>query len=154
MTKNVAVHIVAKQFYAGDDAETTEFFTEGHIFEKNDEVFLEYDETELSGFSGGHTRLVVNKDKVTMSRVETGDGAGDTVMEFSKGNRYTGFYRTPMGIHEIEVLANEIDIEIDKQKLTGKIDIDYNFSLKGLIEGRNIFFMEIKEKTQNKSRNY
>ena len=80
MTKDVMLHIVGRQAYSEEDDCKAEFFTEGKIFEKNNEVFVEYDETELSGFMGGHTILTIRDNEIIMSRANCESGAGDEVV--------------------------------------------------------------------------
>ena len=154
MTKDVMLHIVGRQAYSEEDDCKAEFFTEGKIFEKNNEVFVEYDETELAGFMGGHTILTIRDNEIIMSRANCESGAGDTRMEFMKGRRFNGSYETPAGVQEIEILANDLKVDMNKEKLTGNLNIDYNFSLKGLIEGRSILSIEITEKDFKKSRKF
>ena len=65
-----------------------------------------------------------------MSRANCESGAGDTRMEFMKGRRFNGSYETPAGVQEIEILANDLKVNINKEKLTRNLNINYNFSLK------------------------
>ena len=76
--------ILSRQAYSEKNDCKAEFFTEGKIFEKNNEVFVEYDETELSGFMGGHTILTIRDNEIIMSRANCESGAKDTRMEFMK----------------------------------------------------------------------
>ena len=60
----------------------------------------------------------------------------DTEIEFEQGKRYNGYYGTPYGAVELEVLTNRLENGI-RPDGTGSLDIDYSVSLKGLTEGRN-----------------
>ena len=60
----------------------------------------------------------------------------ETEILFEKGKRYTGYYNTPFGAIELEVLTNDIENTLSEEG-EGHIDIDYSISLKGLLEGRN-----------------
>ena len=66
----------------------------------------------------------------------------DTEIEFEKGKRYTGYYDTPYGTIEMEVLTNHIENNL-RSDGTGSLDIDYHISLKGLLEGRNKLNIEL-----------
>lgn len=70
-----------------------------------------------------------------MKRFGRGAGTG-TEIRFRKGKRYTGYYDTPYGPIELEVLTNKLENTLSEQG-DGQIDIDYSISLKGLMEGRN-----------------
>jgi len=90
---------------------------------------------------GCSTRLEFNGDKITMSR--QGEGVGfDSEIEFTKGKRYTGYYETPFGAVEMEVLTNEIKNNLSLEG-KGSVNIDYHISLKGLTEGRNQLNIEV-----------
>jgi uncharacterized beta-barrel protein YwiB (DUF1934 family) len=90
---------------------------------------------------GCKTKLEFREGRIKMSRLGEGIGA-DTEIEFSKGKRYTGYYDTPFGAIEMEVLTNDIEnnLSIDG---TGSVNIDYHISLKGLSEGRNRLNIEV-----------
>ena len=47
-----------------------------------------------------------------------------------------GFYDTPFGPIEIEILTNELNSTVSEEGC-GELNIDYEVSLKGLLEGRN-----------------
>ena len=96
---------------------------------------MTYDESEFSGMEGCKTRLVLDGDTIRMTR--KGSEAGiDTEIRFQKGKRYSGYYDTPYGPIEMEVLTNELFNDVNDEE-GGQIDIDYNISLKGLSEGRS-----------------
>ena len=84
---------------------------------------------------GCRTRLRLRDDEVQMKRFGEGAGIGNE-LRFKKGSRYTGLYETPFGPIEMEVLTNDVASTISEEG-TGQVDIDYEVSLKGLLEGRN-----------------
>ena len=72
-----------------------------------------------------------------------GESVGiDTGIEFEKGRRYCGFYETPLGMMEIEVLTTDVRNTLDFNA-PGDVSIDYDVSLKGLIEGKNTLSIEV-----------
>lgn len=139
--KNIMLKIVGSQIthQSGLDAEedVLEFVTEGQLYEKGDALYLLYKESELSGFQGCTTTLKITGDKVRMKRF--GEILPiDTVIEFEEGKRFEGYYDTPFGTIEMEVLTNTIDNRLlDDQQGKGSLAIDYHVSLRGLTEGRN-----------------
>jgi uncharacterized beta-barrel protein YwiB (DUF1934 family) len=68
----------------------------------------------------------------------------DIEIHFEKGKRYNGFYDTPFGTVEMEVLTNELINTVDPAS-GGVVDIDYNISLKGLTEGRSRLKVEVTQ---------
>lgn len=118
-----------------------EFVTEGKIYERNQALYLVYDESEVSGMPGCKTSLKLKGDTVRMKRF--GESVIlDTVIEFEKGRRYEGFYDTPFGAIEMEVLTNDLVNNMSPEG-KGSIDIDYHISLKGLSEGRSKLNIQI-----------
>ncbi|MDR3072364.1 MAG: DUF1934 domain-containing protein [Clostridiales Family XIII bacterium] len=118
-----------------------EFITEGRFFKKGYSLYLVYEESEFSGMEGCTTSLKITGDKIKMKRF--GEDVGiETAIEFEKGKRFNGYYDTPFGSVEMEVLTNKIDNHI-LDTGEGTLDIDYNISLKGLAEGRSKLSIEI-----------
>ncbi len=140
--KDIMLKIVGKQISTDDlNAEEIEFITEGKIFERNKATYLVYEESEVSGMPGCKTSLKLKGDTIRMKRF--GESVAlDTVIEFEKGHRYEGYYDTPYGAIEMEVLTNDLINNI-KPDGTGSIDIDYHVSLKGLSEGRSKLNIQI-----------
>lgn len=140
--KDIMLRIIGKQISVDATTEgEIEFITEGKIYEENQATYLVYEESEVSGMPGCKTSLKLKGDKIRMKRI--GESVGlDTVIEFEKGCRYEGFYDTPFGAIEMEVLTNDL-----KNNLTsdgkGSINIDYHVSLKGLSEGRSKLDIQI-----------
>ncbi len=133
--KEVLIKIKGKQISRESGEDTMEFVTEGKLYNRNGTYYLIYDETELSGIPGCQTRLRLRDGEIQMKRFGEGAGSGTEIL-FEKGKRYTGFYDTPFGALEIEVLTNDVASNITENG--GNIDIDYDISLKGLAEGRNL----------------
>jgi len=118
-----------------------EFVTEGKIYKKDEALCLVYEESEFSGMPGCRTKLEFSDDQIKMSRHGLGIGL-ETEIEFTKGKRYTGYYDTPFGAVEMEVLTNEIENNLSLEG-KGSVNIDYHISLKGLTEGRNRLNIEV-----------
>jgi uncharacterized beta-barrel protein YwiB (DUF1934 family) len=126
--------------YEGD--ERVEFITEGKFVEDDDSVLLSYDESELSGMEGCTTSVRITGDKIKMERYGSLIGV-DTAIEFEQGRRFKGYYDTPFGSIEMEVLTNFVVNNIERKNVSGYLDIDYNISLKGLAESRSRLKIEI-----------
>lgn len=133
--KEVMVRIKSTQLSEEAGEEIMEFATEAKLYKKNGALYLLYEESEFSGMPGCKTRLRLRDGEVQMKRFGEGAGIGNE-LKFEKGKRYTGLYDTPFGPIEIELLTNDVASTISEEG-TGQVDIDYELSLKGLLEGRN-----------------
>lgn len=133
--KEVMVRIKSMQVSREAGSDEMEFVTEAKLYKRNGVLYLLYEESEFSGMPGCRTRLRLRDDEVQMKRFGEGAGIGNE-LRFKKGSRYTGLYETPFGPIEMEVLTNDVASTISEEG-TGQVDIDYEVSLKGLLEGRN-----------------
>jgi len=133
--KDIKLKITGKHIYEDVEEDQLELVTEGKLYQRAGKIYLTYDESEFSGMQGCKTRLTLYDNVVCMARHGSAVGI-DTEIHFEKGKRYNGFYDTPFGTVEMEVLTNELVNTVDPAK-GGVVDIDYNISLKGLAEGRS-----------------
>ena len=133
--KEVMVRIKSMQVSREAGSDEMEFVTEAKLYKRNGALYLLYEESEFSGMPGCRTRLRLRDDEGQMKRFGEGAGIGNE-LRFKKGSRYTGLYETPFGPIEMEVLTNDVASTISEEG-TGQVDIDYEVSLKGLLEGRN-----------------
>ena len=139
--KDIMLKIIGKQVTTEAEEQQLEFVTEGKYYVKGDSVYLLYDESEFSGMEGCTTSLKITGDNIKMKRY--GENIGlDTEIEFEKGKRFKGYYDTPFGSVEMEVLTNEVVNKIEKTG-KGSLNIDYHISLRGLSEGRSILDIQI-----------
>ena len=139
--KNIMIKIIGRQFFGDNPEDKMEFVTEGKLYKKNDSTYLVYDESEVSGQPGCKTTLKMSGDVVKMRRLGDAVGYGSEII-FEEGKRFTGEYETPYGLMKMEVLTNSIRNNLTEDGL-GDIDIDYQVSLKGMAEGRNILNIHI-----------
>ena len=142
--KDIMLKITGNQF-SGDDQDRVEFITAGTMFSDNEATYISYDETEISGFEGCSTKLTIKPESVVLTR--SGSEMGETVMCFEKGKRYSGFYSTPMGNIGLELLTNDVRGVAPGESIS-KLSIDYDISLKGIIESRNTIDIEILGEVQ------
>lgn len=129
------VKIKSLQLSKEANREEMEFITEAKLYKRNGSLYLLYEESEVSGIPGCKTRIRLKDGEVQMKRF--GEGAeASAELKFEKGKKYEGLYDTPFGPIEIELLTNDVRNTITEEG-SGGIDIDYEISLKGLLEGRN-----------------
>lgn len=140
--KDIMLKIIGRQITTDSEQDQLEFVTEGKYYVKGDSVYLVYPESEFSGMEGCTTSLQITGDNIKMNRY--GESIGlDTEIEFQKGKRFKGYYDTPFGSVEMEVLTNDVVNKIEKMEGKGSLNIDYHISLRGLSEGRSILDIEI-----------
>ena len=140
--KDIILKIIGKQITMYGSEEQVEFITEGRYHAENDSVMLQYDESDLSGVNGCTTSLKITGEKVKMERYGMAIGI-DTAIEFEKGRKFKGYYDTPFGSVELEVLTNFVVNKLELENGSGYLDIDYNVSLKGLSESRSCLKIQI-----------
>ena len=143
--KNIILRILGNQFVPDGsdecDTEGMEFITEGRFYQKGSSMYLVYEESDFSGMDGCTTSLKITGDKVKMRRY--GDDIGfESTIEFEKGKRFGGWYDTPFGSVEMEVLTNDVRNSIEPRG-SGSLEVDYHVSLKGLSESRSRLSIQI-----------
>jgi uncharacterized beta-barrel protein YwiB (DUF1934 family) len=145
--KDITLKIIGNQVHGldgdTDSEETMEFITEGRFMSKGSSKYLIYDESELSGVEGCTTSLKITDEKVKMRRYGM-DVGFEGAVEFEKGKRWDGFYDTPFGPIQIEVLTNKVEDRISSEG-TGSLAIDCSISLKGVTDSRSKLSFEIMQ---------
>ena len=117
--KNVTIKITGKRFVGDNVEEELEFVSDGMMFEKGGAKYFIYEEIGDSSEYG-------------------------SVLEFETGKRFKSDYSTPYGPMSLEVLTNSIKRELSPEGY-GKITLEYDISLRGMIEGRNELAIEIMQ---------
>lgn len=108
--------------------------TMGNVYEKNQHIYVVYEETEISGMEGTTTTLKVHdNNKLSIKRY----GNTASQMVFEEGKRHISDYRTLYGDFKMEVVTNLLDVKIDSNTLRGTIKIQYDLSISGLVETQN-----------------
>ncbi len=118
-----------------------EFITEGKMQNRGRTTMLIYPEMEDSGLGETTTYLTASPNRVRIRR--EAEGSEQTTMEFEKGKRFNGYYLTPYGPMDMEMLTNSIKPFGGQKSGDNTLSIDYTMSLKGLAETRNRLDIEI-----------
>ncbi|MEG0391247.1 MAG: DUF1934 domain-containing protein [Anaerovoracaceae bacterium] len=140
--KTVMLKIVGKHVHDNVEEEEMQLMTEGTLEHKDGVIYLNYDESELSGLEGFETTLTLTEDSVRLVR-ESQVGGVDTEIYFKKGERHFDSYATPYGPIELEILTNELENTVTEEG-KGEVNIDYNLCLRGLMEGRSKLSIEVR----------
>ncbi len=133
--RDITLKITGKQVYEDREEDQMEFVTEGQLYQKNDAIYVIYDESEMSGMAGCKTTLRLVGDTLRMKRI--GGAGGGTEMYFEQNKRFTSTYSTPYGPMDMEILTRYVENQFDKETLSGSICVCYDVSLDGLGEGKN-----------------
>ncbi|WP_432662531.1 DUF1934 domain-containing protein [Wukongibacter baidiensis] len=136
--KNVILKIRGSQMPAGEEEDVIELMTEGKVYNKENAIYLVYEESELSGMEGCTTTLKLMEDKIVMKRF----GNATSQLIFEKGKRHVSNYSTPYGNFRMEILTKKVEYSID-ENYKGNISLEYRMSLQGLSEGTNKLDIEI-----------
>ena len=118
-----------------------EMFSEGELYITPDRVIIAYDESELTGMEGSHTRVQFERNApelVTMMR----SGNVSTILVFEEGKRHICTYQTPYMPFEICVFTKKVTNTLLEN---GIIDLDYIVEIRGAQAERTQFKIEIFE---------
>ena len=137
----VFMKINARQQSREGQEDVVELLTEAKHYHKNGVVYLVYEETELSGVSGCVTALKVDGEVVKLRRY----GTKGHEMHFEKGKKFWGLYETPVGFVDMEILTNRVKNELKADGREGLLTIDYDISLKGLLEAHNTLEVKVAD---------
>ncbi len=107
----------------GDSDERIELITEGRLIKKPEGLFIEYDESELTGIDGCTTTLVFSGDSVTIER----NGTLNMQMVFSPGRVFDSNLETPYGSISLHVFASRVESELNEND--GRLRLEYELSL-------------------------
>ena len=139
-TKDLLIKIKTSQSAQIPDlsAEPVELMTEAKRVKKNGAYYIIYEESELSGTPGCITSIKIDDDEVRLRRF----GTYAQEMRFKEGKPFVGLYDTPIGMVDMTINTHEVKNELCNDGTGGRLFLDFNVSLKGLLEARNT--MEIK----------
>ena len=144
----VLIRISARQEVQGSEPEDfLELLTEGKHYNKNGVIYLIYEESELSGVPGCVTSLKLDGDVLSLRRY----GIAAQELRFEKGQKWLGMYETPLGTMDMEIFTNELKTDLRSGGASGSILVDYDISLKGLVEAHNILNIKVAKVSPDKT---
>ncbi|MBN4069768.1 MAG: calycin [Alkaliphilus sp.] len=134
MKKEIMIKVVGRQKNIEGEENTIELTTEGTVYTKNDNTYIVYKESEISGMEGTTTSLKIEDGrKITMKRY--GETTSSLVFENNKINKSD--YSTAYGNFEIEILTSLLNVNIKEEKRKSKIEIKYHLVIPGFVESEN-----------------
>ncbi|MBK5254201.1 MAG: DUF1934 domain-containing protein [Peptostreptococcaceae bacterium] len=120
--------------------EDLELMTEAFFYSDENNMYLVYDESAATELKDCTTLLTLNDGTVRMNRYAK-EILGSVDMEFIEGKRHITRYHTPMGGINLELLTNEVKYDVNNEG-EGRIILDYNIKLEGLMSRRNKLIIE------------
>lgn len=139
MSKNVIINVKGIQTDLDNDSNTLELITEGKYYQKGNNYYITYKESEVTGMVGTTTTLKVCDGVVSLMRF----GKVNSQFVFQKGQKHISSYETEYGNFTIGVYANNVDININDAG--GEIRVGYQIEIDSQSTGRNDFYMLIRE---------
>ena len=139
MSKNVIINVKGIQTDNDNDANTLELITEGKYYQKGNNYYITYKESEVTGMVGTTTTLKVGDGVVTLMRF----GKVNSQFVFQKGQKHISSYETEYGNFTMGVYANNVYINVDDAG--GEIRVDYHVEIDNQSTGKNDFYMLIRE---------
>lgn len=130
--EKVTVKVKSEQISENSQKDTMEVISEGKLYNKNNGIYVIYEETELTGMENTTTSIKIEDEKITIKRF----GKNNSTMVFEKSKKYVSKYETPQGILDIEIITNDINVDI-KENNNISIYIFYKIKIGGLFEGNN-----------------
>ena len=128
MGNNANIRMIVKQTADGA-TDSSELFTKGEFREHGGSYFIDYDESEATGYEGSHVQLRIGQEDepITMTRT----GRAFSALVFENGKRHFCHYGTEYGDCMIGISTNELrnGITGDGGEIYVRYTIDVNSGL-------------------------
>lgn len=123
MEKKAIISIVSNA--SMEQGEVIEVVSPGKYIKMDSGYKAIYEETEISGMEGTTTILTINDKEVLLER----EGTTTTKMLFNEKEPSVSLYNTPYGMMELTINTKKLDVEVDDNG--GSVKIDYNMAIAG-----------------------
>ena len=132
--------IRGEQYFDDVDPDATELMTEGTMELREEGIFLEYQETALTGMEGTTTTFEVVGPRVTLRR----SGSVHSQMVFEEGRQHTSLYQTLFGELTVDIQTSRLRHNLSERG--GVMEIRYSIAVEHTVTGRNCFKIRVKRK--------
>lgn len=123
---------------AEGNTDTAELFTKGEFRVHNGDYFVDYDETEATGYAGSHVQLHISRESMTMTRT----GQAFSSLVFEKGKRHFCHYGTEYGDCMIGISTVAMDNNITEKG--GRFHVKYTIDVNGGLVTENEITLKIR----------
>lgn len=138
--KQVTIKIKSTQMATDGDKDTIELVTEGKYYEKNNCLFLVYDESELSGMEGSTTTVKIKDQQVMMKRF----GTNESELVFEQGETHATIYKTPFGSMDMEIITSEVTVAMGENCID-EIELCYDIRIAQNTETKNTISITVQK---------
>ena len=121
--------IKTKQYDVDGNMDTIELKVYGKVIEKNDSIYIKYNQREED--MEVKNTIKISKDCIKVIK----SGSVNSTMTFVKGEKHTNRYATPQGIFLIDTKVNDFKISNGEKKLD--VHLDYMIEIQNMFAGRN-----------------
>lgn len=118
-----------------------ELSTDGKLFYGGGKYYINYEESELTGFADSSTSIKAEGDIVTMTR----RGRFRTKMVFKVGEKNLSYYDTAYGTIGMVVEARRVKNELSPSG--GRLEIDYSLDYDNSELIKNFLKVDVRRKT-------
>ncbi len=139
MKKNMMLNVRGLRRAENEDDEAVDFTTEAVFYIEDGFYAVEYNESELTGMEGTLTRIEFRDNEVSIIRT----GTNSSHLMFERGKRHISMYETGVGMLEVAVCSDSVDIDFCENG--GDAAFDYYLEINGCEASYNEFVMKITE---------
>ncbi len=132
------ITVDSKQEHPDKDADIYNFVTEGSFYKEEDNYYISYDESNLTGMEGTTTTFKIEPNSVTLIRF----GSVSSLMVFEKGRRHVSEYNTEHGTFEIGIMAQNLSVDLDD--LGGHINVEYVIEVNNQVASYTTFDLKVQ----------
>ena len=136
----VMLSIRGEQYFDDVDPDETELMTEGTMTFKGENIYLTYEESELTGMKGTTTTFSVEGNRVVLERT----GTVNSRMVFEEGQQHTSLYETPFGELSVDIQTSRLLHNLTERG--GLMEIKYSIAVEHTVTGRNCFKIRVRPK--------
>ncbi|MBP0984017.1 MAG: DUF1934 domain-containing protein [Oscillospiraceae bacterium] len=124
MGNNANIKMTVRQTADGS-TDSSELFTKGEFREHGGSFFIDYDESEATGFEGSHVQLRIGQEDETVTMTRTGTAFSSLV--FENGKRHFCHYGTEYGDCMIGISTTDMRKELTSSG--GEIYVRYTIDV-------------------------
>ena len=136
----VVLSLKGRQSYIDQEPDEIELVTEGVLEQIGDCWQLSYDESDLTGLAGVHTKFHIEPGKVTLTRT----GKLNSQMVFQEGVSHDSLYQVEFGALMITVCAKKVEPKLSLNG--GTLDLVYAIEIEQNAAGQIDYHLDIQPK--------
>ena len=139
MKENATISLKTKQYALDGQEDTIELVTRGTFGQHEENFYIVYEESEMTGFEDTTTTIKISDGKITLSR----KGKFQSKMEFIKGEKRLCSYPTPYGLIPVAVSPTKMESKLSKAE-GGDVFLEYMLDLNNKAYAKNQLKLNVK----------